>query len=96
MPCEGESGGSTPSIGQIGSDDITRNLKRKRNELEGNVDINEPRKTCGIRTDYRHLHDPFPDEEEEENFLTNEEIIAGYELTSLKDTKDSLEWPEWK
>ena len=103
MPCEGESSGSTPPIGVIGSDDITRDLeskgKRKRNELEGDIDINEPRKTRGIRTDYHHLHDPFLDEEEEESLLTIEEvyaIIAGDELTSLKEAKDSPDWPEWE
>ena len=29
-----------------------------------NVDINQPRKTRGIRVDYRYLDNPFPDEEE--------------------------------
>ena len=102
-PREGESAGSTPPIGVIGSDDLTRGLKpsrkRKRNEVEGDIDINEPRKTRGIRTDYRHLHDPFPGEEEEETFLTIEEvyaIIAGDELTSLKEAKNSPDWPKWE
>jgi hypothetical protein len=70
MPHEGETGGSMPPMGVTGSDDRTRNLepkqKQKQNEIEEDVDINAPRKTCGIRANYQHLHDPFPEEEEEE------------------------------
>jgi Integrase core domain len=104
MPHEGETGGSMPPMGVTGSDDRTHNLepkrKRKRNEIEeDDVNINAPQKTRGIRTDYQHLHDPFPEEEEEETFLSMEEafaIIAGDKLTSLKEAKDSPEWPEWE
>src|SRR6202789_4023968 len=103
MPCEGESTFTMPPRGVTDSDDITRNLepkrKRKRIEVEEDLDIDEPRKTRGIRTDYKHLHDPFTYEEEEDNFLSIEEvyaIIAGDELTSLKDARNSPEWPEWQ
>ena len=71
------------------------NKKHKRNVLEGDIDINAPWKTCGICINYRNLHDPYPDEENEENFLTMEDvfaIIAGDELTSLKDAKNSPDW----
>jgi hypothetical protein len=101
MVCKGESEGDMLPMGVTGSDDTTCNLepkwKRKQNEVEGNVDINEPWKTRGIHTNYKLLHDPFPEEEEEETFLTMEEvyaIIAGDELTSLKEVKNSLEWLE--
>jgi len=90
-------------MGVTGSDDTTRNLEPKQkwkwNEVEADVDINEPWKTCGICTDYQHLHDPFPEEKEVETFLSMEEayaIITGDELTSLKEAKDSPEWPEWE
>ena len=56
--------------------------------MEEDIDIDEPWKMCGIRTDYKHLHNPFTYEEEEDNFLSIEEvyaIIAGDELMSLKD-----------
>jgi Reverse transcriptase (RNA-dependent DNA polymerase) len=99
MPHDGGSAGSTLPISVIGSDDITRNPKCKWNEVKGDIDINKPQKTCGICTDYQHLHTPFPEEEEEETFLTFKEayaIIAGDELTSLKEAKDSLDWPEWE
>jgi Reverse transcriptase (RNA-dependent DNA polymerase) len=103
MAHEGESAGDTPPVGVTGSDDTTCNLepkwKHKQNEVEGDVDINEPQKTHGIHTDYKLLHDPFPEKEEEETFLTMEEvyaIIAGDELTSLKDAKNSPEWSEWE
>jgi hypothetical protein len=103
MAHEGESEGDTLPMGVAGSDDTTHNLepkrKQKRNEVEGNVDINELQKTHGICTNYKLLHDPFPEEEEEETFLTMEEvyaIIASDELTSLKEAKNSTEWPEWE
>jgi Reverse transcriptase (RNA-dependent DNA polymerase) len=99
MLCEGESAGSMPPISVIGSDDTTHNPKHKWNEVEGDIDINELQKTCEIHTDYQHLHNHFPEEDEEETFLTFEEvyaIIAGDKLTSLKEAKDSLDWPEWE
>lgn len=103
VPREGETAGSMPPIGVIGSDNTTQSLKsnwkQKWNEGEGNIDINELWKMHGICTNYQHLHDPFPDEEEEETFLTIEEvyaIIAGDKLTNLKEAKDSPDWPEWE
>jgi hypothetical protein len=103
-PCEGErfkdntrlSGQpSTPGTGD----------KRKQDNEEF-----EPRKTRGIRPDYhylqnpfpRHLHIPFPDEEEtHESILTESDdqqyaIIAGDRLTNLKDAKQSPDWPDWE
>ena len=47
------------------------------------------------------LRDPFPDEENEEeetSLLMEDEIyaiIAGYELTSLHEPKQSTDWPTW-
>ena len=53
----------------------------------GDVDVNEPQRTCGKRTNYRSLQDPFSDEEEDnKTFLTIEEvytIITGDELTTV-------------
>ena len=86
-------------MGVTGSDDVTPSLgtnkKRKRN-YEEDIDINEPRRTCGIRIDYKNLQNPYA--VEENNFQTMEEvyaIIARDELTSLKDAKNSPDWPEW-
>jgi hypothetical protein len=55
----------------------------------------------GNRPDYRHLHNPFPDEEDDDedtNLMIEEvyAIIAGNEFTSLKDAQNSPEWPEWQ
>ncbi len=94
-PGEGESEGSTQPISGTNSD----SLKRKRSEEE---EPQEKQRTRGIHIDYRYLHNPFPDEEDEANeatFSSNEElfaIIAGDELTSLKDAKKSPDWPEWE
>jgi hypothetical protein len=83
--------------------------KRKRREEETSVDINEPRKTRGIRTDYKqlsnrgihteYLEDPFFDEGDDETSLITEEmyaIIAGDELNSLAEAKRSPDWTKWK
>jgi hypothetical protein len=87
MPHEGETGGSMPPMGVTGSDNITRNLepkrKRKRNEVEEEIDIDAPRKTHGIRTDYKHLHDPFPEEEEEETSCPWKKPLQLLPVTSL-------------
>ena len=67
--------------------------------MEGDIDINAPWKTHGIHINYKILHDPYPEEENEDNFLTMEEvyaIIAGDKLMSLKDAKNSPDWPEWE
>jgi len=95
VPGEGESEGSTQPTPGNKSD----SSKQKRNEEE------EPQKTqCtrGICADHQYLQNPFPDEEDEINEITyssNEElfaIIAGDELTSLKDAQKSPDWPEWE
>ena len=99
---EGESDGDALPIGVTGLDDITPVLepgsrKCKRNLLESDIDINAPWKTCGIHINYKNLHDPYPEEENEDNFLTMEEvyaIIAGDKLTSLKDAIFFPNWPE--
>jgi hypothetical protein len=86
IPHVGETGGSMPPMGVMGSDDKSHNLefkwKQKRNEIEEDVDIDAPWKMHGIHIDFKNLHDPIT-EEEEENFLSMEEafaIIAGDEL----------------
>ena len=113
---EGESGRSDmPLVGEKDSDgtnqDQPNQRKRKRRE-EGaektSVDTVEPRKTRGIRTDYKHLNergnrteyleDPFNEGDDETSLITEEmyAVIAGDELTSLAEAKQSPEWPKWK
>ena len=52
------------------------------------------------RVDYRYLNNPFPDEEDDDITYTSDEhiyaIIAGDEYTSLKDARNSPDWPEWE
>src|ERR1700733_5578214 len=93
-PLEGEPERSTLPTSGNNSD----SLKRKRDEEE---EPQEPRRTRGIRVDYRHLQNPFPDEDDNANeatFTSQEElfaIIAGDEVKSLKEAKHSPDWPEW-
>jgi hypothetical protein len=61
----------------------------------------EPRKTRGIRTNYKHLNNPFLVEEDDDEitFLVSNEtyaVIAGDELNTLREVKNSPDWPEWQ
>ena len=82
---------------QPSGDLISPSTGDKRKRLE--TDEFEPRKTRGIKNDYCYLNDPFPDEED---ILTSEDqyaknaIIASNDLTSLTDTQNSPDWPEWE
>jgi hypothetical protein len=96
-PCEGELEGGTPPISGNKGD----SLKRKWDQCEDE----EPnlRRTRAKYVDYRYLSNPFPDEEEGDDsevaFTANEEIyaiIARDEYTSLKDARNSPNWPEWE
>jgi len=83
MPCEGESKGSTQPMGTADSS------KRKRIEKDTIMrDLDKPWKTCGIKTNYHYLNDPFPDEEEEEKeeqiqLTSAERIYATFTKTPL-------------
>ena len=94
-PGEGEPEGST----QPQSGNKSDSLKRKCTEEE---EPQNQRHTRGIRIDYCYLQNFFPDEEDEANATASspdEEtsaIIAGDEHMSLKDAKQSEDWPEWE
>jgi hypothetical protein len=79
LPCEGESVEDMPTKGVTTSDDITQKLepirKHKWNEME-DIDVNEPWKMCGIHTDYKHLHDNFSSEKEDDETFSMEEVYA--------------------
>jgi len=64
------------------------------------VDVDQLRKTWGVRPDYRYLDNPFRGKgEEKESFLGLEEtyaIIAGDKLNSLEEAKSSPDWLEWR
>ena len=86
------------------AEDITRSTdpvilrKRQRADLEP-VDINKPRKTRNIRVDYRYLDNPFTDEEEAGIAEVREQAFAAVpndECRSLREVKESDEWPEWE
>ena len=92
-PDEGESKGSMPPT----SGNSGNNLKRKRDEEE---EPNQRETRVKPRINYRYLNDPFPDEEEDEATFISDDytfaIIAGDEYTSLKDARNSPDWPEWE
>jgi hypothetical protein len=101
---EGESGaghmpqsGVTPEAERSSEPDGSRKRKRSMENPE-DVDIEQLRRTCGLRPDYRYLSKSFGYEGEEEETNLLEEtyaIIAGDELNSLNEAKSSQDWPEW-
>jgi len=92
--CEGEQEGDTRSATQE-----TKGETRKR-KAETNIDTREPQQTRGIRRDYRYLADPFPDEEEARMVSVAKEkafaMIPGDDCHSLKEARESPDWPEWE
>jgi hypothetical protein len=72
------------------------------------VNIDKPRKTHGIRTEYKclnkqgnrmeYLEDPFDEGDDQTSLITEEihAVIAGDELNSLAEAKHSPDWPKWK
>jgi hypothetical protein len=84
---------------QLGqSPEASDSLKRKRDrEDEGTLDpAEEPRKTRGIRKDYRYLNDPYSYKEHQVNAAQAEAMLGGGDPKSLKEARDSPDWPEWE
>ena len=73
--------------------------KSKTNKQSAETE-DKPRKTRGVQPDYRRLNDPgSEDKVSKERENTTHEIFAaeiGDEFHSLKEAKESPDWPEWK
>src|SRR6266850_1948745 len=87
-----------PSVAcEGGLGDNTHNTRKRKAE---DLPDKEPKRTQGIRIDYKKLSDPFSDEEDnEEETLFTQYINAaeiGGDIHSLAEAKGSDEWPEWK
>jgi Reverse transcriptase (RNA-dependent DNA polymerase)/gag-polypeptide of LTR copia-type/Integrase core domain/GAG-pre-integrase domain len=94
-PCEGEPEGGTPPTSVNKGD----SLKRKRDQSDEDEEQNMRNTRVKPRMDYRYLNNPFPDEEDEINLTSDEQIysiIPGDEYTSLKEARNSPDWPEWE
>ncbi len=78
------------------------NLKRKRVNEESENESDAPQRTRGKRVDYRHLNDPFSEDEDEDinvvADISNEtfSVAANDGAASLKEARKSDEWPEWE
>jgi len=88
--CEGESGQEDKR--NLNKVEEMRDYNRKR-KLED--EPSEPRKTRGIRKDYRKLHDPYESEEEKSQEYANA-MEEGDNYHSLKDAQAAVKWPEWE
>ena len=96
--------------GELSDDDSMRtnqhgSAKRNADQMKQSVSDNKPWRTRGIRTDYRYLNDPFPDELEAAQITINNNItpnpiynhtyaVNNNDCMSLKEAKASSEWPE--
>ena len=84
--------------GDIHNTGDIQNIKKR--EVE-DLHTPEPKRTRGIRTDYKKLSDPFSDDEDnaDEETLQTQYINAaeiGGDIHSLSEAQKSDEWPEWK
>jgi hypothetical protein len=92
----------TSREGEPGEDaeKTTQSIVPRKRAAEENVDPRSNRRTRGVRVDYRFLNDPFPDEEETGKASTAGEeassAIPDDECHSLREAKQSPEWPEWE
>jgi len=77
-----------------------RGTNPRKRKAEATIDTREPQRTRGIRRDYRYLADPFPDEKEAGMLLVAKEeafaMIPGDDCHSLKEARESPDWPEWE
>jgi len=93
--CEGERESGTHSAAQS-----NRGTNPRKRKAEATIDTREPRRTRGIWRDYRYLADPFPDEKEAGMLLVAKEeafaVIPGDNCHSLKEARESPDWPEWE
>jgi hypothetical protein len=84
----------------VGEETSAGSSQKRTYEGDSTRDQENKRRTRGNRPDYRYLNDPFPDEEEAgiatgskpEAFV----VIPDDDCSSLKDARESPEWPEWE
>ena len=86
----GQSNANPQPEGEKGNDSLM-----KDRDVEGEPK-NAPRKTRGIKRDYRLMNDPYSEEEDLFYVAQIEAILAGDDPKSLKQAKASFEWPEWE
>jgi hypothetical protein len=75
------------------SDSLKGKRKREKETLDP---AEEPRKTRGIRQDYRYLNDPYSYKEHEVNAAQAKAMLGGGDPKSLKEAMRTPEWPEWE
>ena len=99
IPHEGESGSDMLQLG-------SQHNKRTREEAN-DEEVDELRRKTRNKApvNYRYLDNPFPDEEDEEIYLSSAEIIyatfsetplASEDPKTLREAINSPEWPEWE
>ena len=74
-------------------------MPQKRKATEP-INTDTPQKTRGKCVDYQRLANPYEDDDDPEMEVKFAEMInmaeAGDEFHSLKEAKDSPDWPEWE
>jgi len=97
---EGERGPSCKGEWENGTRSATQESRGQKRKVETNIDTREPQKTRGVQQDYRYLADPFLDEEEARMVsIAKVEVFAvipGDNCHSLKEARESPDWPEWE
>ena len=98
-PSEGENGESTRknvAAPQL----LSKKINVRKRLADSDINPHEPRRTRGIKKDYRYLHYPFPDEEEagivgidkEEAYI----VVPNDDCHSLQQARGSTDWEDWE
>jgi len=90
----------TWSAAQKGADKPNKETNTKKRSVDMDIDPCEPRRTRGIKKDYRYLHNPFPDKEEVGIACVNKDeayvVVPDDKCRSLCQAKGSEDWEEWE
>ena len=101
MPREGEHGQLQPTL-QPGSQCTQPKRQREESQIESDENQNARKLRKKAPIDYRHLNDPFPEEEDlDESYNTYaatiyQAMLGPDDPSSLTEAKNFNNWPEWK
>ena len=97
LPHKREPRGSMPQFGAMRPGIEKESVIASNDRMEETPGRAKTHHMWGNRPDYHFLDNPFSDEKNEQSYTTAEEVyamIARDKITSLKDAKNSPDWPK--
>ena len=102
MPCEGENGSNRTDTLQAESQHNSNKRKREEPQIEAEIVSSQRKLRNRIPVNYKHLHDPFSDEEDEDEtyrvYATTiyQAILGTDDPKTLREAKSFDDWSEWE